>query len=77
MNKIRGALNVPGRFTIKLPVCVGKAIRSLAVSKRIAEAGNPFYGQEAHQPINSRFNLDIAWHWEIILFSGRYSKRLL
>ena len=42
MNKIGlASFRVPGKFTIKLPVCVGAGIRVFASSKRIAAAGTP------------------------------------
>ena len=44
MNRIRGWLCIaplPGRLTMRLPVCVGSGMRVLASSKRIASAGTP------------------------------------
>ncbi len=41
MNNKRGPGTVPGKVTIRLPVWVGKGMRSLALSYRIASAGTP------------------------------------
>ena len=41
MNNRRGPLRVPGKLTMRLPVCVGRGMCLLAVSKVMAFDGTP------------------------------------
>src|SRR5262249_40164494 len=57
MNSSRGPLRMPGRSTNRFPVCVGAGMRSVTLSKRMAEAGTPTFFS------SSQTALPIAFSW--------------